>query len=434
MKKIKEGISLIVLVITIIVMIILAAAIIISLKNTGIIGEANKATIKQNLNNYKTELNLKIAEKIAENPNYEMGPYEITNTTTPSILDLIPDMSKEDAKCFKVVQGNLVYMVESREKYEACKELGIWIDATNLTEAEYKEIFKEEIAYFDSISDTDRPLTGERDGWYIKDGVTLNTDIVVVPYGVTDIGLVAIPDGVKTVIMPNTIKEISSWAFLSSSLEYLFIPEGTYVLHDTCFMYSKNLKYVKLPESLEILDGSFHGCESLEYVVIPKSVKSINDGTGPFEGCKKLKDIIVDKDSPYYISENGVLFNKSKYTWNGKNCENEKECIIAVVPTKTGKYIVPDTVKVIGCHAFSTTKISSIVISANVTKIESTAFQNVNNLKEIYIESTNITMDNYAFKYLPKGSTIYVRNKEVADMLDGKYNADNTTVSTNYNW
>lgn len=433
MKKIKEGISLIVLVITIIVMIILAAAIIISLNNTGIIGEANKATIKQNLNNYKTELNLKIAEKIAENSNYEMGPYEITNTTTPSILDLIPDMSKEDAKCFKVVQGNLVCMVESREKYEACKELGIWIDATNLTEAEYKEIFKEEIAYFDSISDTDIVGMGGNDGWYIKDGVTLNTDIVIVPYGVTNIGMDAIPDGVKTVIFPNTVTHITDIAAWHTSIEYIFIPEGTKYIGSS-FSDCKNLKYVKLPESLETLDGSFHGCESLEYVVIPKSVKSINDGTGPFEGCTKLKDIIVDKDSPYYISENGVLFNKSKYTWNGKNCENEKECIIAVVPTKTGKYVVPDTVKVIGCHAFSTTKISSIVISANVTKMESTPFQNVNNLKEVYIESTNITMDNYAFKYLPKGSTIYVRSKEVADMLDGKYNADNTTVSTNYNW
>ena len=69
-----------------------------------------------------------------------------------------------------------------------------------------------------------------------------------------------------------------------------------------------------------------------------------------------------------------------------------------------------------------------------MTKIESSAFQNVNNLKEVYIESTNITMDDGAFKHLPKGSTIYVRSKEVADMLDGKYNADNTTVSTNYNW
>ena len=62
----KNGVSLIILVITIIVMIILAAAIIISLNNTGIIGEANKATIKQNLNNYKTELKGSLDDKITQ--------------------------------------------------------------------------------------------------------------------------------------------------------------------------------------------------------------------------------------------------------------------------------------------------------------------------------------------------------------------------------
>jgi len=45
----KKGISLIVLVITIIVMIILAAAIILSLNNAGIIGNANKAVAETNL-------------------------------------------------------------------------------------------------------------------------------------------------------------------------------------------------------------------------------------------------------------------------------------------------------------------------------------------------------------------------------------------------
>ena len=47
----KKGISLIVLVITIIVMIILAAAIILSLNNAGIIGNANQAVFKQNVKN-----------------------------------------------------------------------------------------------------------------------------------------------------------------------------------------------------------------------------------------------------------------------------------------------------------------------------------------------------------------------------------------------
>jgi len=58
----KRGISLIVLVITIIVMIILAAAIILSLNNAGIIGNANKAVDETNIANVKSAADLVYAD------------------------------------------------------------------------------------------------------------------------------------------------------------------------------------------------------------------------------------------------------------------------------------------------------------------------------------------------------------------------------------
>ena len=58
----KKGISLIVLVITIIVMIILAAAIILSLNNAGIIGNANKAVDESNIANVKAAADLVYAD------------------------------------------------------------------------------------------------------------------------------------------------------------------------------------------------------------------------------------------------------------------------------------------------------------------------------------------------------------------------------------
>jgi len=63
----KKGISLIVLVITIIVMIILAAAIILSLNNAGIIGNANKAVADSDLANLKHMASLAWAEGYTNN-------------------------------------------------------------------------------------------------------------------------------------------------------------------------------------------------------------------------------------------------------------------------------------------------------------------------------------------------------------------------------
>jgi len=65
--KNKKGISLIVLVITIIVMIILAAAIILSLNNAGIIGNANKAVEMTNDKTIQTAADLKYSEYILNN-------------------------------------------------------------------------------------------------------------------------------------------------------------------------------------------------------------------------------------------------------------------------------------------------------------------------------------------------------------------------------
>ena len=70
-KKTKNGISLIVLVITIIVMIILATAIILSLSNSGIIGKANKAKTDSDVANLKELTNMFIAE-------YNIEPTEET--------------------------------------------------------------------------------------------------------------------------------------------------------------------------------------------------------------------------------------------------------------------------------------------------------------------------------------------------------------------
>ena len=58
----KKGISLIVLVITIIVMIILAAAIILSLQSSGIIGRANEAKLSSDMANKRDAANLALAE------------------------------------------------------------------------------------------------------------------------------------------------------------------------------------------------------------------------------------------------------------------------------------------------------------------------------------------------------------------------------------
>ena len=122
----KKGISLVVLVITIIVMAVLATVIIISLNNNGIITNATEAVFKQNVNNYKTELALYIADRYVDNYSFSVSSFNATASTNPSITTVIPSMTTEDSAKFEIVNGELTYTGNDADEIEWATELGIY--------------------------------------------------------------------------------------------------------------------------------------------------------------------------------------------------------------------------------------------------------------------------------------------------------------------
>ena len=105
--KQKKGISLIVLAITIIVMIILAAAIILSLNSSGIIGKAGEAVQKSNLANAKSIASLAQADWSFMNDNEKL---EYNNTLVRYIKEKIAeeDLNPDD---YEIDSNGNVYLV-----------------------------------------------------------------------------------------------------------------------------------------------------------------------------------------------------------------------------------------------------------------------------------------------------------------------------------
>ena len=90
---------------------------------------------------------------------------------------------------------------------------------------------------------------------------------------VTIIGMLAFSDNttVKSVLLPNTIKELYSHAFARCS----------------------QLNTINIPNSVESIEYyCFVNCESLQYIYIPSSVK--NFGYHVFYGCTSLNTIIYE--------------------------------------------------------------------------------------------------------------------------------------------
>ena len=72
------------------------------------------------------------------------------------------------------------------------------------------------------------------------------------------------------------------------------------------FSVCKNLREIKLPDSLEKIDNNaFYRCESLTSITIPRSVPQI--GSGVFAGCNSLTiHALAGSFAEEYAKENGI--------------------------------------------------------------------------------------------------------------------------------
>lgn len=131
----------------------------------------------------------------------------------------------------------------------------------------------------------------------------------------------------KTINLPDTIKEIRDGAFqhcafekielpnnltfIGSSgfrnctmLKSIVLPQTTEKLGDSAFIGCTLLETVSLSEKItEIADETFYGCDSLTNINIPKKVETI--GRWAFYNCSSLTDL--------YISEQVKYINESAF-------------------------------------------------------------------------------------------------------------------------
>ena len=107
-SKKKKGISLITLIITIIVIIILAGAVIYAVNQNNPLSTANEAVFKENLSEYRSELNTYKTNKYLESS----GTYDPStlNVMGDAIKDVITSMKSEDLSKYAIQAGELVYI------------------------------------------------------------------------------------------------------------------------------------------------------------------------------------------------------------------------------------------------------------------------------------------------------------------------------------
>ena len=93
--------------------------------------------------------------------------------------------------------------------------------------------------------------------------------------------------------IPKYISMLDNFAFAGTGLKQINIP-GNVSLCESSFYNCRELISADFSEGVKIIQGTFDGCSSLEYVTIPSSVILITRSS--FSGCKNLKDVWIYSD------------------------------------------------------------------------------------------------------------------------------------------
>ena len=233
----------------------------------------------------------------------------------------------------------------------------------------------------------------------VSDGNKYYTSVGGVVFNKDMTSIIRYPNGKKEAnyTIPNGVTKINDYAFNDcTSLAGVVIPDSVTSIGFGAFQGCSSLAEINLPDSVtEIGDWAFVDCASLTEIVIPNSVTKIGEtaffkcalaeinipasvtqiGNLAFSRCNSLTAINVSDGNKYYISVDGVLFNKD---------------MTSIIHYPAGKketgYVIPDGVTEIGTYAFEyCSSLTEIIIPDSVTEIAYGAFSRCFSLTEIVI-------------------------------------------------
>lgn len=188
--------------------------------------------------------------------------------------------------------------------------------------------------------------------------------------------------------------------------EYFEIPEGIISISCNAFNSSKNLKEVKMSDTVQVLQMSvFEDCTNLEKVHISNSCKRIgqyvfsntalesvhlpasveNLYAGSFGIGSKIKTFTVDPNNPCYYVVDGVLYGHYKEGVNTDSCHQSGDWLVKYpVGTDATSFTVPEGIIGIEQHAFDgVTDLQEVILPGSLRNIYIGAFWGCSGLARI---------------------------------------------------
>ena len=107
------------------------------------------------------------------------------------------------------------------------------------------------------------------------------------------------------------------------------IPDGVEIVYNAAFENCKELTAVTFPDTISEISPYAFAFSGLKSVIVPDGITYL-DGT-TFMGCKSLENFSVGKGNPSFVAVDGILFSKDMQT------------LISYPAGRAGSYTVPDS-------------------------------------------------------------------------------------------
>lgn len=323
------------------------------------------------------------------------------STFAESKPDPVPEYSKEDQKLLEET-GTITH----HEPVESDELTWEFDEASGTLTIKGSGPMKD---YYDaSAKDHNDRMYWDRDATtgYIEDAIlppwsehAYDIFNIVVEDGVTTIGDYAFFGYIncESFSVPDTVEYIGRYAFSWTGIKNMDLPANLKEIAECGFSETRVNVPLVIPDGTEIIGKwAFYANCFDESITIPKSVFFIHETA--FANSLDLHHFIVEQENEYYVSVDGILYNKEMTVMMNCPIYNETEDLV-----------IPDTVVRIGDWALGQNYfIKTVTIPASVKEVGESCFNHLYVLEKYIVDDKNTIFQAVDdILYSADGKTLY---------------------------
>ncbi len=313
----------------------------------------------------------------------------------PSEIDKYPVVSIS-GEVFNGIKFSDIYIPSSIKRFgKGFEESVIKADSVMI---DYKFEFRNRITdKSDSLSTEERIINGMEMTSYIS---YEEEEYIEIPETVAGVPVTALGDwvfsenkNIKSVKIPDTVCYFGTYVFSKSSLQSVNIPESLKVIPSNTFAECKNLKSVVFHDNLLVANSAFKGTD----ITVPENV-------------------YLSENTLFVSNSYGIITKKSgsfdmSVTYNIDTNEYEAEVMsydADSISEKNAEIVIPDyfldiPITKVNEHFFdkcndADIEISAVTFPSGVTKIWNFGLKNPSALKSVTIKGQNVLINSGTFK------------------------------------